>query len=65
MKPQYRADHIGSFLRPPHLLIARARRQEGQLTADELRAIALALGGRPDRGLAFAHARAIPPRENW
>jgi 5-methyltetrahydropteroyltriglutamate--homocysteine methyltransferase len=39
MKPQYRADPIGGFLRPAHLLIARARRQEGRLAADERRRI--------------------------
>lgn len=39
MKPLIRADHIGSFLRPAHLLAARARHHEGQLTADERRGI--------------------------
>ena len=32
-----RADHVGSFLRPPELLEARAARQTEQIGADELR----------------------------
>ena len=36
-KPPFRADHVGSLLRPPELLDARARFADGQLTADELR----------------------------
>ena len=34
----YRADHVGSLLRPPALLAARERAKEGQLTATQLRA---------------------------
>jgi 5-methyltetrahydropteroyltriglutamate--homocysteine methyltransferase len=37
--PPYRADHVGSFLRPPELLAAREKRRRGEITADELRAI--------------------------
>lgn len=37
--PPFRADHVGSLLRPPALLEARARRAEGAITADELRAV--------------------------
>jgi len=33
----FRADHVGSLLRPPELLAARDQAQQGQLTADELR----------------------------
>jgi 5-methyltetrahydropteroyltriglutamate--homocysteine methyltransferase len=33
----YRADHVGSLLRPPELLAARAARAEGRLDADALR----------------------------
>jgi 5-methyltetrahydropteroyltriglutamate--homocysteine methyltransferase len=33
----FRADHVGSFLRPPELLAARARYQQGDLTRAALR----------------------------
>lgn len=35
----FRADHVGSLLRPPALLGARQRRDAGEIGADELRAI--------------------------
>ncbi|MFI4934112.1 MAG: 5-methyltetrahydropteroyltriglutamate--homocysteine S-methyltransferase [Caulobacterales bacterium] len=35
-KPPFRADHVGSLLRPPALLAARQAYAEGQLAADEL-----------------------------
>ncbi|MBX5491639.1 MAG: cobalamin-independent methionine synthase II family protein [Chloroflexi bacterium] len=38
MTARYRADHVGSFLRPPELLQARAAHAEGRLSAEELRA---------------------------
>jgi 5-methyltetrahydropteroyltriglutamate--homocysteine methyltransferase len=37
--PPFRADHVGSFLRPAALMEARAERDEGRLPPDELRAI--------------------------
>jgi 5-methyltetrahydropteroyltriglutamate--homocysteine methyltransferase len=37
--PPYRADHVGSFLRPKRLLEARARHPRGEITAEALRAI--------------------------
>jgi methionine synthase II (cobalamin-independent) len=37
--PPFRADHVGSLLRPPKLLQARADKAEGRITAAELRAI--------------------------
>jgi 5-methyltetrahydropteroyltriglutamate--homocysteine methyltransferase len=37
--PPYRADHVGSFLRPQRLLEARARRARGEITAEALRAV--------------------------
>jgi 5-methyltetrahydropteroyltriglutamate--homocysteine methyltransferase len=37
--PPYRADHVGSLLRPPALKQARSKRAIGQLSADELSAI--------------------------
>jgi 5-methyltetrahydropteroyltriglutamate--homocysteine methyltransferase len=38
-KPPFRADHVGSLLRPPELLTAREGFAQGGITADELRAI--------------------------
>jgi 5-methyltetrahydropteroyltriglutamate--homocysteine methyltransferase len=38
MTTEYRAEHVGSLLRPPELLAARAARQQGQITDEELRA---------------------------
>lgn len=37
--PPFRADHVGSLLRPPRLLAARARRAAGEIDADALRAV--------------------------
>ncbi len=37
--PPYRADHVGSFLRPPELLEAREKRQRGEITPGQLRAV--------------------------
>jgi 5-methyltetrahydropteroyltriglutamate--homocysteine methyltransferase len=37
--PPFRADHVGSFLRPSRLLAARADREAGKISADELHAI--------------------------
>src|SRR3954454_3343326 len=37
--PPFRADHVGSLLRPPEVMEARARRAENAITAAELRAI--------------------------
>jgi len=39
MTEPYRAEHIGSLLRPPDLLQARRAREEGRIDADELRRI--------------------------
>lgn len=39
MARAYRADHVGSFLRPADLLQARAAHAEGRLGADELRRV--------------------------
>jgi 5-methyltetrahydropteroyltriglutamate--homocysteine methyltransferase len=36
--PPFRADHVGSLLRPARLLTARADRAAGRISADELRA---------------------------
>jgi 5-methyltetrahydropteroyltriglutamate--homocysteine methyltransferase len=37
--PPFRADHVGSLLRPPELLKARAEAAEGKISADQLRAV--------------------------
>ena len=37
-KPPFRADHVGSLLRPPELREARARRERGEIAAGELKA---------------------------
>jgi 5-methyltetrahydropteroyltriglutamate--homocysteine methyltransferase len=37
--PPYRADHVGSFLRPAHLLEARERHARGELSAQALREV--------------------------
>jgi 5-methyltetrahydropteroyltriglutamate--homocysteine methyltransferase len=39
MPSPYRADHVGSLLRPPELLEARAAHAEGRLSADALREV--------------------------
>jgi methionine synthase II (cobalamin-independent) len=39
MTPPFRADHVGSLLRPPALLAAREVRKQGRSSAAELRAI--------------------------
>src|SRR5229473_4718093 len=38
-KPPFRADHVGSFLRPAALKEARAKREQGQISAGELKQI--------------------------
>ena len=37
--PPFRADHVGSLLRPPELLRAREQHQQGTLSAESLRQI--------------------------
>jgi methionine synthase II (cobalamin-independent) len=37
--PPFRADHVGSLLRPPDVLAARERYQAGRVSAEELRAV--------------------------
>lgn len=39
INPPFRADHVGSLLRPAHLLEARSRYQNGAISAEELRAV--------------------------
>jgi 5-methyltetrahydropteroyltriglutamate--homocysteine methyltransferase len=37
--PPFRADHVGSFLRPKRLLEARDKKAKGEITAEQLRAV--------------------------
>jgi 5-methyltetrahydropteroyltriglutamate--homocysteine methyltransferase len=58
-KPPFRADHVGSLLRPRELLEAREQRQQGQLSAEQLRqvedrAIAQAVRMQEELGLSAA-----------
>jgi 5-methyltetrahydropteroyltriglutamate--homocysteine methyltransferase len=39
MSPPFRADHVGSLLRPPRLLEARRERAEGKISEADLRAV--------------------------
>src|SRR6202040_3708241 len=38
-RPPFRADHVGSLLRPPELLRARSEHQAGRLSGEEVRRI--------------------------
>src|SRR5215831_528190 len=38
-KPPFRADHVGSLLRSVALMEARGKREKGELTAEQLKAI--------------------------
>ncbi|HEX9571800.1 MAG TPA: 5-methyltetrahydropteroyltriglutamate--homocysteine S-methyltransferase, partial [Burkholderiales bacterium] len=37
--PPFRADHVGSLLRPAELAEARAKAKRGELSAEQLRAV--------------------------
>ncbi len=39
LNPPFRADHVGSFLRPAYLLQAREQKAKGEITAAQLRAV--------------------------
>src|SRR5687768_15390700 len=39
VRPPFRADHVGSLLRPPRLLQARQERAAGRISAEELREV--------------------------
>jgi 5-methyltetrahydropteroyltriglutamate--homocysteine methyltransferase len=39
LDPPFRADHVGSLLRPPEVHAARARRAAGEITGEQLRAV--------------------------
>ena len=36
LNPPFRADHVGSFLRPAYLLEARERKARGEITPEQL-----------------------------
>ena len=37
--PPFRADHVGSFLRPKYLLEAREKKAKGEISAAEIRKV--------------------------
>ena len=37
--PPFRADHVGSFLRPKYLLEAREQKAKGEITSEQLRKV--------------------------
>ncbi len=39
LNPPFRADHVGSFLRPTYLLEAREKRAKGEITPEQLREV--------------------------
>jgi methionine synthase II (cobalamin-independent) len=68
-RPPFRADHVGSLLRPPELLAARADCAAGRISADELRgsedaAIAAVVRKQQEVGLAAATDGEFR-RESW
>ena len=67
--PPFRADHVGSLLRPPELAAARERAATGEITASELRgleddAIRAAVAMQEDVGLALATDGELR-RQSW
>ncbi|MCI2415863.1 5-methyltetrahydropteroyltriglutamate--homocysteine S-methyltransferase [Saccharopolyspora sp. K220] len=38
-RPPFRADHVGSLLRPPEIVAARQQRANGEISAEQLRAV--------------------------
>ena len=68
-RPPFRADHVGSLLRPPALLRARADRAAGTISADQLtrardcqRLQQEAVDGREERGVVVAGAAQVAER---
>ena len=67
MKPPFRAEHVGSLLRPPDLVQARQDFADGRMNSDELRlvedeAIRDAVQMQEDIGLQRCHRRRVPAR---
>ena len=57
-KPPFRADHVGSLLRPKHLLEAREKLDKGEISAAELRNVedeAIARQAAGGRGFKVDH----------
>ncbi len=52
MNPPFRADHVGSLLRPKELHEARAQERAGRMSKEKLKEV-------QDRG---GHRRRVPPR---
>ena len=46
-RPPFRADHVGSLLRPPELLRARENAAAGRIDGDTLRSLETTRSGRP------------------
>ena len=66
-RPPFRADHVGSLLRPPALLQAREDFAAGRIDAAELRgvedeAIREVVADAGGRRAALRHRRRVPPR---
>ena len=65
-KPPFRADHVGSLLRPPALKEAREKRARGEITPAELKAvedreIERVIKKQEEVGLQGDHRRRVPP----
>ena len=65
-RPPFRADHVGSFLRTAAIKDARAKREAGQITAEQLRAVEDAeikkiIAKQEECGLQARDRRRIPP----
>ena len=66
-KPPFRADHVGSLLRTERLKGARAKREQGTLSAAELTAIEdeeikKIIARQEEIGLEVRDGRRVPPR---
>ena len=65
-KAPFRADEVGSLLRPPRIKEARARLEKGEISADDLRKaedieIEKVVHRQASTGLEARHRRRIPP----
>ena len=65
-KPPFRADHVGSLLRPAALKEARAKRAKGEMSAADLKAvedreIERVISKQEEVGLQGRDRRRVPP----
>ena len=65
-KPPFRADHVGSLLRPAALKQAREQRAKGEITPPQLKAvedreIERVIKKQEEVGLQADHRRRVPP----